>query len=56
VDGEEITGVFISDDRTALAWEIANGDGGIFVVQAGYSEAEEIQELGDGWIALGGGR
>ena len=53
---EEITGVWISTERDALAWEIADGDGGIFVYQAGYSHADEVQELGDGWIALGGGR
>lgn len=53
---EEITNVWISDDRQALAWEVADGDGGIFVVQAGFSECEEVQEIGGGWIPLGGGR
>lgn len=53
---EKITSVWISDDREALAWEVTHGDGGTFVYQGGYNHAEEVRELGDGWVLLDGGR
>lgn len=51
---EEITGVWISTERDAIAWE--QSDGGTYVYVAGRPYAEEVERLTDGWIALGGGR
>lgn len=53
----EITNVWITPERDALAFELDNGDGGTFVYAVGKSHAEEVSELlGSDWIALGGGR
>lgn len=53
----EFTNVWITNDRTTLAFEIDDGEGGLYVYQAGYTTADEVQELtGTDWISLGGGR
>jgi len=48
-----ITNVFISTDRQAVAYEVDNGDGGIFIQQVGYEHVDEVEILEGDWIALG---
>lgn len=52
----EITNVFISQDRTAIAYELNDGDGGVFIHEADTETTEEVTILEGDWIALGGGR
>lgn len=52
----EITNVFISQDRTAIAYELDDGDGGVFLHDATFDTVEEVGVLEGDWIALGGGR
>lgn len=53
----EITAVFISPDRRNLAFEVDDGDGGVFVLDVEIdAPPEEIDFVDPSWIALGGGR
>lgn len=54
MDGQ-ITNVFITQDKKAVAIEVADGDGGIFVFNEGYLDVEETDHLDGDWISLGAG-
>lgn len=55
----EITGVFISPDRTELAYTADMGDGGdegLYVWRPLDGAESELTEIDSSWIPLGGGR
>jgi hypothetical protein len=55
----EFLNVWITHDRTVLAWEVGEPDPGIFILGSEdtyASEVSEITDLATGWIQLGGGR
>jgi hypothetical protein len=55
----EITGVFISPDRTELAYTMdhdGGGDPGLYVWRPLDGAETELTEIDSSWIPLGGGR